>query len=79
MTTSSWPSIPNTRMEAEVEVSELMGAEIYLYMTFKGQNMMPAWRPPPRPAAATRSPWLLTRTRSISLTRRTELDCPELI
>ena len=31
---------PNTRMEAEVEVSELMGAEIYLYMTFKGQNMM---------------------------------------
>ena len=31
---------PNTRMEAEVEVSELMGAEIYLYLTFKGQNMM---------------------------------------
>ena len=31
---------PNTRMDAEVEVSELMGAEIYLYLTFKGQNMM---------------------------------------
>ena len=31
---------PDTKLEAEVEVSELMGAEIYLYLTYKGQNMM---------------------------------------
>ncbi len=31
---------PNSKMEAEVEVSELMGAEIYLYMNYKGQNVM---------------------------------------
>ncbi len=31
---------PNTHLETEVEVSELMGAEIYLYMTYKGQNIM---------------------------------------
>ena len=31
---------PNSKMDAEVEVSELMGAEIYLYMNYKGQNVM---------------------------------------
>ena len=31
---------PNSHLDAEVEVSELMGAEIYLYLTYKGQNMM---------------------------------------
>ena len=31
---------PESHMDAEVEVSELMGAEIYLYLTYKGQNMM---------------------------------------
>ena len=31
---------PNTQLQAEVEVSELMGAEIYLYLTYQGQNMM---------------------------------------
>ena len=31
---------PNSHLSAEVEVSELMGAEIYLYLTYKGQNLM---------------------------------------
>ncbi|MDY5782762.1 MAG: sn-glycerol-3-phosphate ABC transporter ATP-binding protein UgpC [Gemmiger sp.] len=31
---------PDSHLSAEVEVSELMGAEIYLYLTYKGQNMM---------------------------------------
>ena len=31
---------PNSHIDAEVEVSELMGAEIYLYLTYKGQNLM---------------------------------------
>ena len=31
---------PNSHVSAEVEVSELMGAEIYLYLTYKGQNIM---------------------------------------
>ena len=31
---------PNTHIEAEVEVSEMMGAEIYLYMIYAGQNVM---------------------------------------
>ena len=31
---------PGSKMDAEVEVSELMGAEIYLYMNYKGQNVM---------------------------------------
>lgn len=31
---------PDSQLQAEVEVSELMGAEIYLYLTYKGQNMM---------------------------------------
>ena len=31
---------PDTQLQAEVEVSELMGAEIYLYLTYQGQNMM---------------------------------------
>ena len=44
---------PNSHIDAEVEVSELMGAEIYLYLTYKGQNLMarvapdlqvPPWR-----------------------------------
>ncbi len=31
---------PGSKMDAVVEVSELMGAEIYLYMDYKGQNVM---------------------------------------
>ena len=31
---------PNSHLSAEVEVSELMGAEIYLYLTYQGQNLM---------------------------------------
>ena len=31
---------PNSHIGAEVEVSELMGAEIYLYLTYQGQNLM---------------------------------------
>ena len=31
---------PNSHISAEVEVSELMGAEIYLYLTYQGQNLM---------------------------------------
>ena len=31
---------PNSHLNAEVEVSELMGAEIYLYLTYQGQNLM---------------------------------------
>ena len=31
---------PSSHIDAEVEVSELMGAEIYLYLTYKGQNLM---------------------------------------
>ena len=31
---------PESHLTAEVEVSELMGAEIYLYLTYEGQNMM---------------------------------------
>lgn len=31
---------PESKLETEVEVSELMGAEIYLYLTYKGQNLM---------------------------------------
>ena len=31
---------PNSHINAEVEVSELMGAEIYLYLTYQGQNLM---------------------------------------
>ena len=31
---------PNSHISTEVEVSELMGAEIYLYMTYQGQNLM---------------------------------------
>ncbi|MDD4849617.1 MAG: sn-glycerol-3-phosphate ABC transporter ATP-binding protein UgpC [Gemmiger sp.] len=31
---------PGTHIQAEVDVSELMGAEIYLYLTYKGQNLM---------------------------------------
>ncbi len=31
---------PDARLDTEVEVSELMGAEIYLYLTYKGQNLM---------------------------------------
>ena len=31
---------PDSHINAEVEVSELMGAEIYLYLTYKGQNLM---------------------------------------
>ena len=31
---------PESHLTAEVEVSELMGAEIYLYLTYQGQNMM---------------------------------------
>uniref|UniRef100_UPI0025ED12DB ABC transporter ATP-binding protein n=1 Tax=uncultured Gemmiger sp. TaxID=1623490 RepID=UPI0025ED12DB len=31
---------PDTKINAEVEVSELMGAEIYLYLTYQGQNLM---------------------------------------
>ena len=31
---------PGSKFEADVEVSELMGAEIYLYMDYKGQNVM---------------------------------------
>ena len=31
---------PDSKLETEVEVSELMGAEIYLYLTYKGQNLM---------------------------------------
>ena len=30
---------PNSHLSAEVEVSELMGAEIYLYLTYQGQNL----------------------------------------
>ncbi len=30
---------PNARLEAEVEVSEMMGAEIYLYLDYKGNKM----------------------------------------
>ena len=30
----------NSHIGAEVEVSELMGAEIYLYLTYQGQNLM---------------------------------------
>ena len=29
-----------SHLNAEVEVSELMGAEIYLYLTYQGQNLM---------------------------------------
>ena len=31
---------PSSHIDTEVEVSELMGAEIYLYLTYKGQNLM---------------------------------------
>ena len=31
---------PNSHLSAEVEVSELMGAEIYLYLTYQGQNLL---------------------------------------
>ena len=31
---------PNSHISTEVEVSELIGAEIYLYMTYQGQNLM---------------------------------------
>ena len=31
---------PNSHLSAEVEVSELMGAEIYLYLTYQGQNLI---------------------------------------
>ena len=31
---------PNSHISTEVEVSELMGAEIYLYLTYQGQNLM---------------------------------------
>ena len=31
---------PNSHLSAEVEVSELMGAEIFLYLTYQGQNLM---------------------------------------
>ena len=31
---------PNSHLSTEVEVSELMGAEIYLYLTYQGQNLM---------------------------------------
>ena len=31
---------PDSKINAEVEVSELMGAEIYLYLTYQGQNLM---------------------------------------
>ena len=31
---------PSSHIDAEVEVSELMGAEIYLYLTYQGQNLM---------------------------------------
>lgn len=55
---------PSSHIDTEVEVSELMGAEIYLYLTYKGQNLMARVAPTSSPAAATRSPWLWIRIRS---------------
>ncbi len=64
---------PNSHISAEVEVSELMGAEIYLYLTYQGQNLMARVAPTSKSRRGDKivSLWIPTRsTCSIPRPRR---------
>ena len=65
------------QLDTQVDVSEMMGAEIYLYLEYKGNKMTARVAPTSRPATETPSALPSIPTRSIC-SRRDRADHPEL-
>ena len=57
-------------VKADVEVTELMGAETYLYLNVEGFSYTARVGPPPPPVPATKVDIVLETRRSICSTRR---------
>ena len=66
------------QLEAQVEVSEMMGAEIYLYLEYKGNKMTARVAPTSKARNGDTVRVAFDRTRSTCSTLRPKADHPEL-